>query len=148
MRVLAGQVPRDVRLVVSLPSDFLQERAQELTPSSSAPHAPRDRWLDLSATACTHALDVLSISAASLSTRHISVSPRERADAAEAAANAEAANGNGGASLVWIQTSVFVHYECLRRFELDMPASWQLEARCVSHRCRPSLPSVRQRSVD
>lgn len=97
------------------------------------------RWLELTSTTCLHRLDVLSTSTAKYDTRYLYVSPRDL--------EYEARSWDDPATLVWVQTSVFVHYDRLKEFALDMPSSWSLQNRFVvalfsfSNKTRPSSDS-------
>jgi hypothetical protein len=57
--------------------------------------------------------------------------------ATEAMAAIDRSNETDG--FVWIQTSVFLHYQFLRRFSLEMPPSWQLDRRCVLRLAKPRV---------
>ncbi|CDZ97516.1 hypothetical protein [Phaffia rhodozyma] len=84
-----------------------------------------EMWFNLSATKCAHQLDILNSSTAHRSTRHIYVLP-------SIAAMASMPRLADPTTLVWIQTSVFVHYQHLTEFVLHMPSTWSLEARHAS----------------
>lgn len=76
-------------------------------------------YLELTSTRCIHLFNVLGDSTTSPETRYLAFSsgvylihvPRLEEPS----------------TLVWIQTSVFAHYQNLSDFVLDMPSTWSLE---------------------
>lgn len=128
---LTGQVPRDVRLLCgvrrvevrsnacfssSAGGSTLPRPSAHISSTSSAPQPPTTRpgiWPPLPPP--------------SKSLASLIESPSLRRD--EQPLRAKSFFPSAAATLVWIQTSVFVHYQHLSTFALNMPPSWSLERR-------------------